>query len=324
MPIQKKLKNVSIALLISDHTSFALALLIKDIFVRANKFAGSYFFVPVFVSCRGGTVRQGDVTLTTIRWDMSQEVVVVPPFNSDFDFSLTFFSKEIEQIKRAHQKKIKICSVCHGAFLLAAAEILDDREATTHWRAFAMAKEQFPRVRWALNKMICDTGTIITSAGYSSAIDLVLYFVEKYHSKKLAHELGQHLLAGSIRQKQSLYARNLVITQKSEDSFYKLESWIDKNIHRSLSVDEMAQESNMSLRNFHRQFKTAFGLPPNKYIQLKRIEKAKDLLLQKNLSIDEIVEKIGLFDQSSFRKIFLRELGVSPAEFRRRSMMVGR
>ncbi len=320
MPRKKQTKKINIAILIGHQTSFAISLLIRDIFVRANKLIQTDFFVPIFVSHFGGAVSQDGVSLIAKKWNLSQEVIIVPPFNSGFDFTISKYSYEILQLRKAYQKKIKICSICHGAFLLAASSILDGKEATTHWRAHTLVKELFPKVSWSLDKMISDTGQVITSAGYSSAVDLALYLVEKYHSKKLAHDLGQYLLAGSFRQKQSLYARNLVMTSKSDDSFYQLENWIDENLHRSISVVEMAQESNMSLRNFHRQFKLSLGVSPKKYIQLKRIEKAKKLLAQKNFSIDEIVEKIGLLDLSSFRKIFLRELGVSPSEYRRRQL----
>jgi transcriptional regulator GlxA family with amidase domain len=151
-----------------------------------------------------------------------------------------------------------------------------------------------------------------------ATVDLGLHLVERIYSRKTASELGQYILAGSVRQKQSVYAQALVRPQEPGSPFYDLERWMTNNLHRPVTIARMAADNGMSLRSFHRHFTAQLGMSPNKYLQLKRIETAKELLRNERLGMEQILDRIGLMDITSFRKVFAREIGMSPAEFRRR------
>tara|TARA_B110001454_G_C12723230_1_gene435987 strand:- start:21584 stop:22087 length:504 start_codon:yes stop_codon:yes gene_type:complete len=167
--------------------------------------------------------------------------------------------------------------------------------------------------------MLIENEKIITSGGYLAFVDLTLSIVGKTFGTNLARTVAQRILADTTRQSQSIYSSTELDRDDNNPRFKKLYSWIEANIHRKIQVSQMAKQMNTSQRNFQRQVVEQCGLTPNQLLQQKRIELAKRLLRTKRFSLEEIVEKIGLSDVSSFRKIFIREVGLSPSEFRKRS-----
>jgi transcriptional regulator GlxA family with amidase domain len=159
---------------------------------------------------------------------------------------------------------------------------------------------------------------VITSGGFLSVVDLCLYLIAKTVSQKIAHDMGRMLLADTVRQKQSVYAQSLVSRRVENAVFEEMENWIDQRLHLTFTLEDMAHHCKMSLRTFQRLFAQTYGTSPNKFLQLRRIEKAKHLLQTSTLSTQEVIETIGLSDIASFRKLFQRELGMSPAAFRKR------
>lgn len=310
-------KPVNIALLIHERASLSIVFLLQDLFGRANLLGEASIFKLVFISYKKRFVRIHNLELSAVSVEKSTDILLIPPFQADFDFNLADLTQEIHLIREFSKRPKLIASACMGALLAAAAGVLNGQIATTHWRAKTFVSEHFPAVNWNLNEMICDTGLRLTSGGYLAAIDLALYLIQRFHSKRLAHHLGQMILANSIKQKQSIYAQSLVSPRQIGSTFYNLEHWIEHNLSRRFSVCDLAQQSGMSLRSFQRHFTSEFGISPVKYLQLKRIDRAKTLLKVHRLSLGEILEDIGLSDPVSFSRIFLRELGMTPAEFRK-------
>jgi transcriptional regulator GlxA family with amidase domain len=166
--------------------------------------------------------------------------------------------------------------------------------------------------------MISDQGSVITGGGYLGVVDLAVHIVGITSSRETAHELGQMLLADSVRQRQSVFAHRLTEPAVDLGSRSNLSRWIDRHLDEGLTVRDMARHCRMSLRSFHRRFVTAYGVTPRKFIQLKRIERAQEQLRNTRKSVEQILAQIGVSDVASFRRVFQRELGLSPAEYRRR------
>jgi transcriptional regulator GlxA family with amidase domain len=209
-------------------------------------------------------------------------------------------------------------AACLGSLVLARTGLLDGREATTHWAWVQRAGERFPAVPWNAGKMLCDSGRIVTSGGFLAAVDLVLSLVERTCSRAVSREVGRLLLADSIRQRQSVYATTVVSARSDDPRMQRLERWLDQNLSSPVSVDEMAGVCRLGTRTFHRAFASAFGCTPRKFLQLKRIEKVRHLLRDAGTSVEKAVASVGVSDVPSFRKVFRREMGLSPAEYRRR------
>jgi transcriptional regulator GlxA family with amidase domain len=137
-------------------------------------------------------------------------------------------------------------------------------------------------------------------------------------SRETAHRLGQVLLADSVRQRQSVFAQRLIEPSVEHGSLSDLVQWIDRHLDTVLTASDMARHCKMSLRSFHRKFVAAHGVTPRKFLQLKRIERAQEQLRTSRRSVEQILEGVGVSDVASFRRVFQREIGLSPAEYRRR------
>lgn len=309
---------ISIGILLYSTATPTVALLMIDIFSVANEVLGIERYRPELVSVQGGTLEFGNVAITTKKAKKTYEILFVTPYSRSSQSASFDWKHEVHLIQTLYGKKTKIASPCLGSLVLAQSGILDGKEATTHWAALDDAQKRFPNVKWNSKDMICNTDSIITAGGYLGVVDLVLAIISDTSNKKIAHEIGRLLLAESSREKQSVYATSLISQKDNTSPFYSLESWIEENLDREITIPMLAEYSNMSLRNFQRQFTEYYGIGPKSYLQLKRIDKAKMLLRDTRLSMESIVEKIGLFDVSSFRKLFQRELGITPAEFRKR------
>lgn len=294
-----------------------MAMLLKDILERASALDGAMQNSIQFISAGGQPVILNECLIQPAGKLSSTDLFIVPPFNRSFEFDLSPFQNEIEMITHLPSTTLKI-STCMGALLLAEAKALDHKKATTHWKARDFVTGAFPFVEWSLNQIVCDAGDVITSGGYLATIDMALYLVNKLHSSQVAHYLGSHLLVDSIRQKQSIYAVDLTRNQADSVFMQSVEQWIESNLHQEILIKTLASHFLMSERGFYRAFFKAFGLSPNKMIQLKRIEKAKTLLKNTSKSIDVILGEIGFVDVASFRRLFLREMGMTPHEYRRR------
>jgi len=211
-----------------------------------------------------------------------------------------------------------IHTACLSSLVAAQNGLLAGHNATTHWNWTQRAAQRFPEVNWETSRMICESGRIVTAGGFLATVDLALALVERTCGRKVAHELGHLILADSVRQHQSVYATTLVASHSEDRRFQRLERWLQTRLSNPTTVSEMAEVCLMSTRSFHRDFVEIYGVTPRKFIQLKRIEKVRQLLRRPETSLEDAMAKVGVSDVPAFRKIFRRELGVTPAEYRRR------
>ena len=299
--------------------SLGFALLVEMILGAANRLAGRPVFAPGFVADHGGPhrFRHGLAMARVPRRLPPSGFLIVPPldgFSGDFVVS----TRETEFLRQAHARGLTIATACLGSFLPAAAGLLDGLEATTHWRWADFAAAHFPGVRWNPRALLCDEPGYITAGGLLSTVDLALHLVARHCDRPLCRELGRHLLADSVRQKQSAYATSLLLQPRNRASFEALEKDIEARLARPPSIPEMAERCRMSVRTFHRAFDEAYGVSPGKYLQLKRIERAKELLADERLTIEAVADRCGFSQPAFFRTIFARETGLTPAQFRKR------
>lgn len=314
-------KTIPISIFLHKRVSLSLALLAEFIFNFANRGADRQLFTVRRVHLGEGPVYSADgisVEATTAK--ESGGYLIIPPIEM-LRGTFEAFAEESQLIEDFSADETVIATACLGAFLAAGAGMLDGREATTHWRWGDYATKRFPDVHWNIRSMLCDEGCIITSGGLLSLIDLALYIIAQHCPAHFVHQLGQALLADSVRQKQSVYAQSLVLSAKENDRFANLEQEIGQRLATPFPVQEMASVCRMSIRHFHRTFLENYGVTPNKYLQLKRIEAAKTLLADSVLSIDEVAGRCGFSDNAFFRTVFSRETGLTPSQYRKKLPM---
>jgi transcriptional regulator GlxA family with amidase domain len=221
-------------------------------------------------------------------------------------------------IKEIYPRVRRIGSVCVGTFALAAAGLLDGRHATTHWEQSQRLQETYPQIKVDANPLFTIDGNIYTSAGVSSGIDLALALLEEDHGRDVAVSVARRLVLYLKRPGGQEQFSSLLHLYGTEASLAgRLRPWLLRNLDRHLSIDLLASQVNMSVRNFTRVFMRETGITPAKFIERLRVDIARKYLEESDMSIESIGEKAGLGGQVSMRRTFLRHMLVSPADYRR-------
>ena len=218
--------------------------------------------------------------------------------------------------EQAHRVR-RIGSVCSGALLLAAAGLLDGRRATTHWLDVDELRS-YPNIEVDPDAIYVRDGNVYTSAGITSGIDLALALVEEDWGRALALAVARRMVLYLKRDGgQQQYSTHLA-NQISSDQFAGLVEWLHRNLHKNISVESMAEQCAMSPRNFARRFVAETGDTPSRFLEKARVEKSRQLLLEKNLSLEKIAQTCGFNSAEQLRRAFYRHLGVLPSDYRKR------
>jgi len=213
----------------------------------------------------------------------------------------------------------RLVSVCTGAFLLAESGLLDGRRATTHWNYCTEFTEKYPRVNLEPDRIFIKEGNILTSGGITSGIDLALAMVEEDWGQKLALAVAQFLVVYLKRPGgQSQFSSYLTREASKHSALRDIQAWIMQNPKEDLRVDSLADRIAMSSRNFSRLFLSETGMTPAKFVEMSRIDAARNLLELTRFQIDTIADSSGFKDSENMRRAFIRQLGVNPSEYRKR------
>jgi len=211
------------------------------------------------------------------------------------------------------------CSVCTGAFALAAAGVLDGRRAVTHWRACGELAERFPAVRVEKDPIFIEDGGVWTSAGVTAGIDLALAMVERDLGRRLALQVAQRLVVFLKRPGgQSQFSATLAAQASDDGAFGALNDWMAANLAADLRVEELADRAGMSVRNFARLYRARTGTTPAKAVATMRVEAARAMLEETGVPVAEVARRCGYGDEEAMRRAFLKGLGVAPGRYRSR------
>lgn len=314
-----------VGILLHPQVSLPLVLLFTDILEKFNAIFGEEGVTPldpVLFSVRRlpnpalrfFTSIEGRRKLGKEKWDY----LYAPPLHG-FKGNWRELQPEIDYL--SERPFDSVLSSCVGSSLLAAAGLLDGKGAAIHWAWVDWAKESFPSVCWNAQKLVVDSGGIVTAGGYLATVDLALYLIEKTNGRERALAVGKRILADSSRQYQSIYAQQLISPLSPDGELYPASQFVEEHLASAITVGMLADACRMSVRTFHRKFCEQVGATPIQYIQLRRVQRARELLEHSAASLEEITWRVGLQDVGAFRKVFLREMGVTPAEYRRRAQV---
>jgi len=219
--------------------------------------------------------------------------------------------------ERATQAR-RVASVCTGAFLLAAAGILDGRRAATHWKYCAKLAQRFPAVRVEPDPIyVCD-GPVWTSAGVTAGIDLALALVEEDLGRSVALAVARYLVVFLKRPGGQAQFSEALALQTTEDKFGALHDWINRHLADDLSLAVLADQAGMSERSFSRRYAEATGQTPARAIERLRLEAARRLLSESRLPVKRIAQRCGFGSEETMRRSFVRLLSVTPQDYRAR------
>ncbi|MFI1399218.1 GlxA family transcriptional regulator [Streptomyces sp. NPDC020681] len=222
----------------------------------------------------------------------------------------------LDALRAAHARGARIASLCSGAFVLAAAGLLDGRPAATHWMYAEELRRRHPRVRVDDRSLYVDDGSILTSAGTAAAIDLCLHIVRGDYGSAAAAEIGRRMVVAPHREgDQSQYVPAPAAPRA--EGLAPVLDWAVRRLHRPLTIGELAYRAGMSTRTFGRHFAQEVGVTPLKWLNQQRLARARELLETTDLPVDTVAERSGLGSGDSLRQHFHAALGTTPAAYRR-------
>jgi transcriptional regulator GlxA family with amidase domain len=219
--------------------------------------------------------------------------------------------------QRATQAR-RVASVCTGAFLLAAAGVLDGRRAVTHWKDCARLAQRFPAVHVEADPIFVCDGRVWTSAGVTAGIDLALALVEEDLGRSVALAVARHLVVFLKRPGGQAQFSAALALQAADDRFGALHEWINNHLDEELSLAVLADQAGMSERTFSRRYAEATGQTPARAIERLRVEAARRLLSESRTPVKRIAQRCGFGSEETMRRSFLRLLAVTPQDYRSR------
>lgn len=213
----------------------------------------------------------------------------------------------------------RLGSVCSGAWLLAHAGLLDGRRITTHWNISAALARRFERVQVEHDRIYLRDGNLYTSAGVTAGMDLALALVEEDLGRDVALAVARELVMFIKRPGgQSQFSAHLAAQTAQRNPIRQVQEWVLENLGQELSVEQLAAQAGMSVRNFSRAFKNDTGETPADFVESARLDAARRMLEETASPLKRIAARSGFNDQNSLRRAFVRRLGVTPGDYRSR------
>lgn len=213
---------------------------------------------------------------------------------------------------------VQVASNCTGAFLLAEAGLLDGREATTHWGFSQQFRQRYPQVTLQPEKLVTVDGPVACAGGGVAWWDLGVYLVENFAGPEVARELARAFVIDIGRTSQAPYSVLQSRRYHSDKAVLRVQDWIEEHFPESLSLANMAAKAGLTERTLFRRFRSATGDSPATYLQLVRIEHARQALAASADSLESIVRSVGYEDLSSFSRLFRKHTGMTPGAWRAR------
>lgn len=224
----------------------------------------------------------------------------------------------LAKLRAAAARGARLCSICSGVFVLAAAGLLEGRRATTHWRYAARLAASYPRIRVEANALYVDEGRVLTSAGSAAGLDMLLHLVRCDFGAKIANQVAQRLVLPPHRDGGQAQFVPRPLAADGRGRLARLMDFVRAHPEEPHTIASLAARAAMSARTLQREFTASTGLAPHRWLVAERIERAKELLETTRLSAQGIAARVGLGSAESLRHHFRRRVGTTPGQYRRR------
>jgi transcriptional regulator GlxA family with amidase domain len=237
------------------------------------------------------------------------------------------WSVELDWLRERHAAGALLCSVCTGTIVMAESGLLDGLEASTHWSAVDFMRTRYPEVRLSAQKILVpagDGGQIVTGGGATAWEDMALYLIARLAGGAEAVKIAKIFLLGDHSEGQLPFAGARRAKHHDDGVVAEIQTWIADNYHLANPVARMVEHSGLTERTFIRRFKIATGYSPMEYVQTLRIEEAKHLLETTSTPVEMVAVEVGYEDPNFFRRLFKRQVGITPARYRQRFAAIAR
>lgn len=294
-----------------------------EVFRMANYYSGTQAYEIMLASPRGGDIVAnsglrlgGAVALKDVPRDLDTILVA----GGDERGVRSAVNSEIVAWVRTRAKRTpRVGSVCSGAFVLAAAGLLDGRRATTHWESCDELRRMRPQVELEPDAIYVSDPPFYTSAGVTAGFDLCLSFVEADCGADIALAVARNLVLFMRRPGgQTQYSAALNVQAAATPRIRKLVAQVTADPTGDLGVPQLAERAGMTERTFSRVFHKETGLTPAAFVEIARVDRAKALLETSNWPLARIADKSGINSLDALHRAFQKRVGVTPGEYRAR------
>ncbi len=300
-----------VALVTSPQGIFELACA-REVFARSPHYTFDVCTeTPGPVATRDGFALLIDAGLAALA---DADTVIVPGWHREADPSPAI----VDALLRAHDRGARLATICGGAFALAATGLLDGRTATTHWASAAELAELFPKVTVDPDVLYVADDDIATSAGAGAGIDLCLHLLRADFGAAHAAEVARRLVMPPHREGgQAQFIAPASAPPPLDHSLGGLLDWVGERLGESVTVEDMAAHLRVSERTLARRFADQLGTSPGQWLLGRRVNAARALLEQTDLTVDAIALRVGLASATNLRRRFHRAMHTTPAAYRR-------
>lgn len=223
----------------------------------------------------------------------------------------------LEALRAAHQRGARIAAISTGAFALAASGLLDGRRATTHWHYSRTLAEQYPEIQVDERVLFVDEGSVLTSAGAASGIDLCLHILRQEAGMAVANHAARRLVAAPYRSGGQAQYVPQSVPEPYGERFTRTRQWALERLGDPMTIEMLADHALVSSRTFARRFRDETGYTPMQWVMRARVDRARELLEETELGVDAISGLVGLGTPTNLRRHFRSVLGTTPSEYRR-------
>lgn len=224
----------------------------------------------------------------------------------------------VAALREAHARGARVVSICSGAFALAAAGLLDGREATTHWRYADLLRRRFPAVRVTPDVLYVDGDDVLTGAGSAAGLDMCLHLVRKDHGARVANAVARRLVVPPHRDGgQAQFVEAAVPPPEADDPVARAMAWALAHLAEPITVARMSREARLAPRTFIRRFGLRTGTSPLRWVIRQRVLASLPLLEDGTAPIEKVGAAVGFESPVTFRHHFVRAMKTSPSAYRR-------
>ncbi|MCV2883948.1 helix-turn-helix domain-containing protein [Aestuariibacter sp. AA17] len=273
------------------------------------------------IKCINGITLESHIAIEDV---MQTDVLLIPTIGGHIDNVLSENKRLMQYIRHHYLAGADIASNCSGAFFLAEAGLLTDKEATTHWGYADVFRSRYPDVNLLEEQMITQSDRLFCSGGGMAWFDLALLLIERYCGYQVASQVAKSHILEISRGTQAAYAHIRSKKFHQDEEILQAQEYIEAHYSHALPLSLLPEKLNLAPRTFLRRFKQATRTTPSDYLKTVRLEAAKKLLEFSSDSTELIVNQVGYEDASSFIRLFKRHTGLSPGQYRKKFQRLAR
>ena len=307
---------LNVALYVCPQTICSSLSMAQDAFSLANRLADKPRFHLQRFSLDGQPVQLEFAQVQVdggLKLAEQADLLILPATGSAISRTLEGNAGLLPWLARRQQQ---VASLCSSAFLLAAAGLLDGRQATTHWALAETFARHFPRVHLRSDLLLTEDGPLFCSGGAQAGLDLCLHLIARHGGEWLAQQVASAMVVERQRGPQSRFAP--LLPASDDKTLGPLLDWLRRHHAEPVDLAGLAEQAHCSPRTLLRRFKAATGLTPNDYLQRLRIANAQQALARSGDSLERIAAAVGYADRATFAKLFKQLCGETPGAFRKR------